>query len=216
MSNSTEVTKKKIHQELQSIRDLCINASIKISNFSKFEIYDNDVQIKAMEDNKNFLNQMIGKFTTLLDTKNIENFIDIKKYEDFYNKPIKNGKPGKKIKDSKDNKDNKDNKYEEHNIEIKHFMCIGSLNEFDIKNGIKVKKFKDFTPIVLPENMLELQENNIKFYYCYNSNDNYKILYLYYGGGDKNYWIGTDNNLYYVDDANNLVVGDTWNLKIDQ
>ena len=197
MSNND--TKKKIYQEIQSIKDLCKNASLKIANFNKTEIYDNDIQIQASENNKVFLNQMIGKFTTLLDSKNIENFVDIKKFETFHN--IKTDK----IK----NTESKTDKDFPHEIKNYHFMKNEELNDFDIKNGFKVKVNEDYKFLnILPENMLKLQENGITFYYCYNKYDDYKIIYIYHCGGDKNYWLGSDNYLYYVDDENNLVIGE--------
>ena len=203
--------RKQILSEIQSIKDLCQKVSSKIADFSKFEIYDNDVQIRASEQDKIFLNQMIGKFTVLSNSKNIENFIDIKK---FVNLQIKDNKSDKKNKKDKAVNLYKD-KYtlDHHLIENKYFMVVEELNEFDIENGINIKKLKEYRATSCPDNMLELQENGIKFYYCFNTHNNYKNLYLYFDGKSKNYWIGTDNNLYYVDHNNNLVVGATWSMK---
>lgn len=202
MSFSNDDIKKKINQELQSIRDLCSNLSTKLSNFSKYEIHDNDIQIQSSENDKKVITQLFGKFTTLSISKHLENFVDIKKFENFHD--IKN------IEDPK--KTNKNEYLNE--IEFKHYMVNESLNEFDIEKGFKVKVGKEykFTGIV-PENMLKLQKNGITFYYCYNKIDKYKIPYIYHPGGDKNYWIGSDNYLYYVNDENNLVIGEYQNKK---
>jgi len=213
MSNFTnEATKKKLRQELQIMIDSFLNVSTKLANFSKFEIYDNDIQIQASENNKVFLNQMIGKYTTLLDSKNIGNFVDLKKFENSTkkDKEVRKDKDVRKDKYVKEVKEVKKDKFNyPHDIEIKHFMVIEDLNEFDMKNGFKVKTGDVYTFMqILPENIKKLQDDGIKFYQCYNKHDEYKVPYLYHSGGENTYWIATDNYLYYVDNTNNLVIGE--------
>lgn len=197
MSNlNDELTKKQIYQELQSIRDLCKKTYSKIANFSKFEIYDNEIQIKSSEDNKDALNKMVGKFSNLMNTKNIENFVDFQKFE------------SSNTQNKKLNYDIKSN-VEIHNINIKNFMELKKINNFDIKKGLKLRLAKDkFEYMILPDNMLDMQNEGKLFYYIITNNDEYKVPYIYNTDKDHSYWIANDNNLYYIDDNNKFALTD--------
>jgi len=92
-------------------------------------------------------------------------------------------------------------------------MKVKKFVGFDLEFGLKVRNGSDNETIQLPINSFSLQEKNINYYCLINdTKDGFKRPYQLKKGADQ-YFIGTDQYLYSIDD-NKFVVAEFRDLQL--
>ena len=90
-------------------------------------------------------------------------------------------------------------------------MKVLLLDENDKKLGL-INYLDGFVETMkVPNNIFELQNDGILFYYLTGRKS--KQPYIYMRGNYTKFWIATDGYLYVLDDKNNLVIGVYRNTK---